>query len=214
MDQKRLKETITVLLVDDHTLVRRGFRRLIEDEEDLSVVGEAADGETGVRLSLELKPRVVLMDYSLPGIDGLLAMKRIVSARIEIAVIMLTMHGDEARVREAQKAGARGFLEKNANDLDLVTSIRRVAKGEFVFPVDPPEKASRGSGSGRELSAREIEILQFIVAGKSNREIAVHLNLSVHTVGAHRARIMKRLGIHKAAELVAYAIRNGLTRAT
>jgi DNA-binding NarL/FixJ family response regulator len=214
MDRHRLKKAITVLLVDDHTLVRRGFRRLIEDEEDLLVVGEAGDGEAGVQLSLELGPKIVLMDYSLPGINGLVATRQIVRAGIETAVIILTMNGDDARLREAREAGARGFLEKNVEDMELITTIRRVATGEMVFPVGSLEKSGRGSRSDCELSARELEILQFIVEGKSNREIAAHLNLSVNTVGAHRTRIMKTLGVHKAAELVAYAIRNGLAKAT
>jgi len=209
-----LKKRITVLLVDDHTLVRRGFRRLIEDEDDILVVGEAGDGETGVQLSRKLKPTVVLMDYSLPGINGLNAARQIVLHRPQTTVVMLTMHSDEGHLREAQKAGVRGYLQKNVKDIELVSTIRRVAGGELVFPAETNNKAGRRAKPGGELSAREREILQLIVEGKSNREIAAHLDLSVYTVGAHRARIMKTLDIHKAAQLVAYAIRNGLARVT
>lgn len=206
-----MKKKITVLLVDDHTLVRRGFRRLIEDEEDLEVVGEAGDGESGVQLSRTLKPAIVLMDYCLPGIDGLHAARQIAhNGRGETSVIMLTMHFEEARLREAQEAGVRGYLEKNVEDMALILTIRRVAKGELVFPETASGRSESTARSDGELSVREREILQLIVDGKSNREIALQLDLSVHTVGSHRARIMKTLRIHKVSELVAYAIRKGL----
>jgi DNA-binding NarL/FixJ family response regulator len=211
-----LKKKITVLLVDDHTLVRRGFRRLLEDEEDLQVVGEAADGETGVRLFRELKPRVVLMDYSLPGINGIVATKDITASstasNAQTGVIMLSMHCDASHVRKAQEAGARGYLEKNVYEMDLVTAIRRVAQGETVFPTDLGKPTARTSKPSRELSPREREVLKYIVEGKSNRDIAAHLDLSVYTVGAHRAKIMKTLGVHKSSELVAYALRNRLVK--
>lgn len=203
---------ITILLVDDHTLVRRGFRRLIEDEHDMLVVGEAEDADGGIRLSRELNPRVVLMDYSLPGTNGLSAARQIAETQPETLVVMLTMHGDEARVRQARQAGVRGYLEKNVHDMELVSTIRRVANGERVFPIEAGRKSNGIGKPDSTLSDRERQILQFIVEGKSNKQIAALLALSVHTVSAHRARIMKTLDIHKVAELVAYAIRNGLTR--
>lgn len=206
-----MKKKITVLLVEDHTLVRRGFRRLIEDEEDIHVVGEAADGDSAIRLCRELAPRIVLMDYSLPGISGLLAAREIAAAQPDTFVVMLTMHGDVSLVRQAREAGVRGYVEKNVHDMELVSTIRRVANGEYVFPVEERGGSARGKGEGA-LSDREREILQFIVQGKSNPEIAEHLALSVHTVATHRARIMKTLDIHKVAELVTYAIRNGLAK--
>jgi len=205
-----MSEPITVLLVDDHSLVRRGFRRLLEDEQDIRVVGEASDGEEAVALSRALKPRIVVMDCALPGINGLQATRKILQETPDTLVLMLTMHTEETWVRQAIDAGARGYILKNAMDLDLGSAIRRVAKGETVIDaqLSRPEnlKGERNDG----LTPREVEILQLICDGKSNKEIASHLDLSVNTVAVHRANIMDALGIHKTAELVVYAIRNGL----
>ena len=201
---------IAVLLVDDHALVRRGFRRLLEDEADIVVRGETGDGEEAVRMAKELRPNVVVMDCALPGINGLIATRRILEENKKVAVLMLSMHSEDTWVRQALEAGARGYILKNALDLELVTAIRRVAAGEVV--LDPQIdrltalKGERDSG----LTARELEVLQLIVDGKSNKEIASQLNLSTNTVAVHRANIMDALGIHKTAELVVYAIRNGL----
>ncbi len=197
---------IKILLVDDHALVRRGFRRLIEDEADLQVVGEAGDGEDAVRLAQELKPEVIVMDYALPGINGVLATRQILAAQPEIAVLILSMHSEQQYVENSLDAGARGYLMKNALDLELVETIRRLAAGESL--IDP--KLAPTDGKRRGLTTRELEVLQHIVAGRSNKEIAAVLDLSVHTVAVHRAHIMDQLGLHNAAELVAYAIRNGL----
>ena len=205
-----MADKITVLLVDDHSLVRRGFRRMLEDESDLEVVGEAGDGAEAVRLAGELRPAVVVMDCVMPGMTGLAATRRILEILPQAAVLMLSMHSEDTWVRQALDAGARGYLLKNAVDLELATAIRRVAAGETV--LDPqlsrPEalKGERNHG----LTVRELEVLQLIVDGKSNKEIARLLELSVNTVAVHRANIMDALGIHKAAELVTYAIRNGL----
>ncbi len=205
-----MSEPITVLLVDDHSLVRRGFRRLLEDERDIRVVGEASDGEEAVTLARSLKPHVVVMDCALPGINGLQATRKILHDKPETLVLMLTMHTEETWVRQAIDAGARGYILKNAMDLDLGSAIRRVAQGETVIDaqLSRPEtlKGERNDG----LTPREVEILQLICDGKSNKEIAAHLDLSVNTVAVHRANIMDALGIHKTAELVVYAIRNGL----
>lgn len=197
---------IKILLVDDHALVRRGFRRLIEDEDDLEVVGEAGDGEDAVRLAQELQPEVIVMDYALPGINGVLATRQILAAQPEIAVLILSMHSEQQYVENSLDAGARGYLMKNALDLELVETIRRLAAGESL--IDP--KLAPADGKRRGLTTRELEVLQHIVAGRSNKEIAAVLDLSVHTVAVHRAHIMDQLGLHNAAELVAYAIRNGL----
>jgi DNA-binding NarL/FixJ family response regulator len=201
---------ITVLLVDDHSLVRRGFRRIVEDEPDLAVVGEAGDGEEAVRLAQDLSPDVVIMDCALPGINGLVATRQILSLKPQTAVLMLSMHPEETWVRQALEAGARGYILKNAMDLDLATAIRRVAGGETVLDPQlspaPSLKGERDYG----LTTRELEILQLIVNGKSNKEIAAQLNLSANTVAVHRANMMDALDIHKTAELVVYAIRNGL----
>jgi DNA-binding NarL/FixJ family response regulator len=201
---------ITVLLVDDHSLVRRGFRRLLEDDPEIAVVGEAGNGEEGIRLASELKPTVIVMDCALPGVSGLAATRRILESSPEVAVLMLSMHSEDTLVRQALGAGARGYVLKSAVNLDLVAAVKRAAAGETVLDsqlsLSPGLKGERSAG----LTPRELEILQLIVEGKSNKEIAAQLDLSLNTVAVHRANIMDRLGIHKTAELVVYAIRNGL----
>ncbi|MGB6821126.1 MAG: response regulator transcription factor [Candidatus Acidiferrales bacterium] len=201
---------ITVLLVDDHALVRRGFRRMLEDEPDISVVGEASDGEEAIRLARELEPQVILMDSALPHVSGLEATRQILASRPASLILMLSMHSEDTLVRQALGAGARGYILKNAVDLELPAAVRRVVAGEVVLSPQLSRsdalKGERNSG----LTVRELQILQLIVNGKSNKEIAEQLDLSVNTVGVHRANIMDALGIHKTADLVVYAIRNGL----
>ena len=205
-----MADKITVLLVDDHALVRKGFRRILEDDASIDVVGEASEGKEAVRLALAHRPKVTVMDCALPDISGIEAARRIRAKNPDAAVLMLSMHSEDTLIRQALEAGARGYILKNAMDLDLVNAIKRVASGEMV--LDPqlakPEalKGERDFG----LTPRELEILQFIVAGMSNKEIAAKLKLSANTVSVHRANIMDALGIHKTAELVTYAIRNGL----
>jgi len=204
------KHKISVMLVDDHSLVRRGFRRMLEDESDMQVVGEANSGSQAVDLARKLKPQVIIMDCALQGESGINATRTIVSALPETAVLMLSMHSEETLVRQSLEAGARGYILKNASDLDLATAIRRVLDGNVV--LDPQVKRTetlRGERTAG-LTARELEILQLIAIGKSNKEIASDLTLSVNTVAVHRANIMNALGLHKTAELVVYAIRNGL----
>lgn len=205
-----MSKKITVLLVDDHSLVRRGFRRMLEDEPDMEVVGEAGDGEEAIRAARKLHPQVVVMDCALPGMNGLDATRRILDDSPETAVLMLSMHAENTWVRQAIDAGAKGYMLKNAMELELGGAIRKVAAGETVFdPQVEPPSALKGERNGG-LTQRELEVLQMIVDGKSNKEIATVLNLSVNTVAVHRANIMNTLGIHKTAELVVYAIRSGL----
>jgi DNA-binding NarL/FixJ family response regulator len=205
-----MPDKISVLLVDDHALVRRGFRRMLEDERDISVIGEASDGLEAVKLAQKLRPRVTVMDCALPGMSGLLATRQILENCPDIAVLMLSMHTEETWVRQALDAGARGYVLKNAVDLDLATAIRKVVAGDVV--LDPQLSRSQVLKGERDyaLTARELEILQLIVDGKSNKEIATQLGLSANTVAVHRANMMDALGLHKTAELVVYAIRNGL----
>ena len=201
---------LKVLLVDDHALVRRGFRRMLEDEPTFQVAGEASDGLEAVGLAEQLRPDVIVMDCALPQMNGIEASRRILAKLPETAILMLSMHSEDTLVKQALGAGARGYILKNAMDLDLVSAIKKVAEGQSVLD---PQIARSGALKGERdtgLTPRELEILQHIVAGKSNKEIATELNLSVNTVSVHRANIMDALGIHKTAELVVYAIRNGL----
>jgi DNA-binding NarL/FixJ family response regulator len=205
-----MPEKISVLLVDDHSLVRRGFRRMLEDEPDIAVVGEASDGLEAVNLARSLKPQVVVMDCALPEINGLQATRRILEFAPETLILMLSMHTEETWVRQAMDAGARGYVLKNALDLELGSAIRRIVSGETVLDGQIATQSNLKGERAEGLTAREVEILQLICDGKSNKEIAAQLHLSANTVAVHRANIMDALGIHKTAELVVYAIRNGL----
>jgi DNA-binding NarL/FixJ family response regulator len=200
--------TITVLLVDDHALVRRGFRRLLEDDASISVVGEASNGVEAVQLAGELAPQVVVMDSAMPGMGGLAATRAILASAPGTAVLMLSMHSEETLVRQAMEAGARGYILKNAMDLDLAAAIRRVAAGETV--LDPAIVRQPLAGERTRLTPRELQVLQLICDGLSNREIAARLDVSINTVAVHRANIMSTLGVHKTAELVVYALQHGL----
>jgi DNA-binding NarL/FixJ family response regulator len=201
---------ISVLLVDDHSLVRRGFRRILEDEPDIEVTGEAGDGAEAVRLAKELQPNVVVMDCAMPNMNGLQATRKILEQQPQTLVLMLSMHPEETLVRQALDAGARGYVLKNAVDLELGAAIRRVAAGETVLDSQLSRPTTLKGDRDEHLTPRELEILQMIVEGKSNKEIATVLELSANTIAVHRANIMDALGIHKTAELVVYAIRNGL----
>ncbi len=200
---------ITVLLVDDHSLVRRGFRRMLEDESDIDVVGEASDGNQAVDMAAQLQPAVVVMDFALPSMNGAVATRMILKNNPLTRILVLSMHAEASYVRTCVEAGAHGYLLKNAMDLELVDAVRRIAAGERV--LDPRLGGWPVPDSGAEtLSTRELEVLQLIVHGKSNKEIAAVLGLSVNTVSVHRANIMQTLGMHNTAELVVHAIRAGL----
>ena len=205
-----MAEKISVLLVDDHSLVRMGFRRLLEDEADISVAGEAANGEDAVKLARSLQPHVIVMDCALPGMSGLQATRKILEFSPSTQILMLSMHTEETLVRQALDAGARGYILKNANDLELGAAVRKVAAGEIVIDPQLTKSAPLKGERANSLTERELEVLQLICAGKSNKEIATELKLSANTVAVHRANIMDALGIHKTAELVVYAIRSGL----
>ena len=182
---------------------------MLEDESGIRVVGEASDGHEAVEAMGALKPQVVVMDFSLPSMNGAVATRRIRESHPATEVLILSMHAELNYVRTCLEAGARGYLLKNALDLELVSAVRKVAAGEQVLDqrlgklADPPDAAPK-------LSTRELEVLQLIVHGKSNKEIAIVLKLSVNTVSVHRANIMQTLRIHNTAELVVYAIRSGL----
>ena len=203
-----MSEKITVLLADDHHLVRRGFRRLLEDDSRIDVVGEAADGDEAIKLAAELHPRVVVMDAAMPGTSGMAATRAIRASAPDIAVLMLSMHSEGTVVQQAIDAGASGYILKNVVDLDLAAAIVRVAAGETV--IDQTLVKPALAGERKRLTPRELEVLQLICDGLSNKDIAVRLKLSANTVAVHRANIMATLGVHKTAELVVYALQHGL----
>jgi DNA-binding NarL/FixJ family response regulator len=211
-DNKSIKKParISVVLVDDHNLVRLGFRRILEDEPDLEVVAEASNGDDAVTLARKLRPDVIVMDCALPGTSGLAATKTILREFPEQLILMLSMHAEDTLVRQAIDAGARGYVLKNAEDIGLGSAIRRVAAGEIVLSPGVSRLPTLKGDRDSKLTTRELEVLQLIADGHSNKAIADQLNLSVNTIAVHRANIMDALGIHKTAELIVYAIRNGL----
>jgi DNA-binding NarL/FixJ family response regulator len=205
-----MNEEITVLLADDHGLVRRGFRRILEDDEGMKVVGEAANGVEAIRMAHELKPKVVVMDLSMPELDGVQATKEIVKHLPGTEVLILSMHADDNYVRNALDAGAKGYLLKSSIDVDLVGAIRAVAEGKRFMGNGLRYAAREQDDELSKLTAREKQVLQLIAQGRSNKEIASLLELSVNTVSVHRANLMEKMNIHRTAELVLFAIRKGL----
>ncbi|MCX7605573.1 MAG: response regulator transcription factor [Bryobacteraceae bacterium] len=209
------RTTIRILLADDHSMVRQGFRRILEAQQDFEIVGEASDGREAVALAEQLRPDVVVMDVAMPGLNGIEATRRIVENSPRTKVLALSMHRDGVYVREILRAGARGYLLKDAFDADLIAAVRAVARGEGYIA---PAVADSVLADYRQhvtdpidlLTAREREILQLIAEGRTNKEIASMLKLSVYTVDAHRGRIMEKLNLHSAGELVRFAIRKGL----
>ncbi len=206
-----MSEPIRVLLADDHALVRKGFRRMLEDDPEIEVVGEAADGAEAVTLAEQLQPRVIVMDMAMPGLNGMQACMEILRLLPKTNILILSMYSEENYVRNALNAGARGYILKNALDIDLAAAIKKLAAGQKVVgpgllssPYEPQD--------GDPLTPREKQILQLIAEGKPNKEIAALLDLSVNTVSVHRANIMDKLNIHRTAELVLYAVRMGLVR--
>lgn len=208
-----MSRTITVLLVDDHHLVRSGFRKLLEDDAALSVVGEAGNGAEAIKLAEELKPDVVVMDMAMPELDGVQAILEIRRRQPKVEVLVLSMYGEDSYVRNAFQAGARGYLLKSALDMDLAAAVKAVAGGKQYCGqgVKPPKRDSTDLDDPMErLTQRERQVLQLIAQAHSNKEIANILNLSVNTVNVHRTNLMATLNLHSTAELVLFAVRKGL----
>jgi DNA-binding NarL/FixJ family response regulator len=201
---------ISVLLVDDHSLVRHGFRRMLEDSPDIQVVGEASDGHDAVEIAGKLHPDVVVMDFALPSMNGAVATRNILKVSPGTRVLIVSMHSESVYVQTCMNAGARGYLLKNAMELELVDAVKHIADGEKFLDSRLGLDIRSQAAEAPSLTTRELEVLQLIVHGKSNKDIAVVLGVSSNTVGVHRANIMQTLGIHNTAELVVYAIRNGL----
>jgi two-component system response regulator NreC len=210
-----------ILIVDDHTIVRQGLRALLEVKPDLEIVGEAADGHEAIRKALALRPDVVILDISMPGLDGLETATRLVRRIPALRIIVLTMHDGEDYAYSLLKAGARGFLLKESASSELVRAIRVVLDdGVYLDPTistkvvseylkRPHPQAREGSQDG--LTPREVQILRLITEAHTNKEIADLLVISVKTVEAHRTRIMEKLQIHNVAGLTRYALRRGIT---
>jgi DNA-binding NarL/FixJ family response regulator len=203
---------IRVLLADDHSLVRKGFRRLLEDEPGIVVVGEASNGSEAVELARTLRPDVIVMDMSMPELNGTQATIEILKFLPAAGIVILSMYSEANYVRNALKAGARGYLLKNASEVDLAAAVRNVARGHKVIDPKIKEPLELPEESVPVLTPRERQVLQLIAEAKTTREIATLLDLSVNTVAVHRANIMERLGLHKTAELVLYAVRTGIAQ--
>jgi DNA-binding NarL/FixJ family response regulator len=206
---------IRILLADDHAVVRQGFKMILDAQTDMEIVGEAANGREAVELAEKLRPDVVVMDVAMPELNGIEATRRVVAALPHARVIALSMHKDSVYVREILRAGARGYLLKDSGAEDLVRAVRAVAGGESYLS---PAVSNAVLDDYRRhvtdpidlLTSREREVLQMLAEGKTNKEIAVVLNLSVYTVDAHRGRIMEKLNMHSINELVRFAVRKGL----
>lgn len=212
--------SIFILLADDHAIVRDGLKTLLEAQSDLRVAGQAGNGHEAVAAAAQLKPDVVVMDISMPDMNGVEAARRICAARPATRVIMLSMHGNAEHVYRALEAGATGYLLKESAGAELVAAIRAVHAGRRYLTERVNELViagylgERGAGSPLEsLSKRERDILQHIVDGRSNRETAELLHISVKTVETYRSRMLQKLGIRNVADLVKFAISHGLTQA-
>ena len=203
-------DEITVLLVDDHSLVRRGFRKILEDDPYIKVVGEASNGVEAIEMTQKLRPKVVVMDLAMPELDGVQATKEITKSAPGSFVLVLSMHADDNYIRNALDAGARGYLLKNAIDVDLVGAVKAVSEGRRYLGSGLEYPSEEVDDELEKLTGREKQVLQLIAQGKSNKEIAALLDLSVNTVSVHRANLMEKMNIHRTAELVLFAIRKGL----
>ena len=212
---------IRVILVDDHTVVRQGFRRILEENESLEVIAEGGSADDAIRLAVEQNPDVAIVDLAMPGgLSGIEATRRITEKAPRVRVIILSMHNDEASLTEAFEAGAKGYLLKDCTDSELVQAVFAVHEGKsFLSPGLTATVLSgylenansrRDQDPLRSLTDREREILCLVAVGKTSKEISHLLNLSQNTVETHRARCMTKLGVHNTAELVLYAIRKGL----
>jgi DNA-binding NarL/FixJ family response regulator len=209
-----------ILLAEDHAVMRTGLRLVLERQPDFRVVGEASDGREAVALAQQHKPDVILMDIGMPNLNGIDAARQITTALPQTAVVILSMHSDEAYVLRALKAGARGYLLKESAESDLIAAIRAVHNGKAFF--SPAVSRMLVEDYVRQLQDREIEdsyelltmrereVLQLIAEGKSNKEIAAMLNLSLYTVESHRGNLMEKLNLHTVPELILYAVRKGV----
>ena len=213
-------KTIRIVLADDHQLFRRGLRVLLEQQPDLSVVAEAKDGREAVAAVETLKPHVLVMDIGMQNLNGIEAARQLTESQAGVAIVILSMHSDESYVLRALKAGAKAYLLKDSAEADLIRAIHAVADGKSFFSpavskvlLDDYMRKLQRSGAEDAydlLTPREREILQLVVEGKSNKEVANMLNLSVYTVETHRSNIMEKLNLKGVPELILYAVRKGI----
>jgi DNA-binding NarL/FixJ family response regulator len=211
---------IRILLADDHTVVRDGLRALVEKQPDMSVIGEAADGRDTIRLAEEQSPDVVIMDIAMPNMNGIEATRRIIASKPQTAVLILSMHQDESYVLRSLKAGARGYLLKDSVRSDVIEAIRAVVQGRSFLTRKVSrilqedyvrEMERRGVEDSYDLlTDREREVLQLVAEGRTNKEVASMLNISLTTVETHRTHILQKLNLHSIPELILYAVRKGI----
>lgn len=210
-----MNRTIRVLLADDHAVVRQGFKLILSSQSGIEVVGEAGNGREAVELAAKHRPDVAVIDVSMPELNGIEATRRILEECPHTKVLALSMHKDSVYVREILRAGARGYILKDAIDTEFVQAIRAIARGEgYLSPAVSgavlDDYRKNVSDPIDMLTTREREVLQMIAEGKTNKEIANVLKLSVYTVDAHRGRIMEKLNTHSVTDLVRFAVRKGI----
>ncbi len=213
-------KTIRILLADDHTVVRKGLRLLLESQPGFEVIADAADGRAAVSLAAEHTPDVVVMDVAMPGLNGIEAARQISARLPQTAVVFLSMHSDESYVLKALKAGARAYLLKDSAEHDLIAAVIAVSEGKAFFSPAISKmlvedymrqmQERQVEDSYDLLTTREREVLQLLAEGRNNKEIAGVLNLSLYTVETHRGNILQKLNLHSGAELILYAIRKGV----
>jgi len=201
---------ISVLLVDDHGLVRKGFRRILEDDPEIRVVGEASNGQDAIRLARQLRPHVIVMDMAMPGLDGVQATREILKHAPDSAILILSMYSEENYVRNALDAGARGYILKEALDVDLCGAVKALAAGKPAIGPGVLAASRAPDPLYDSLTPREKQILELAAQGKSNKAIAELLHLSENTVSVHRSNLMAALGIHRTTELIVWAVKKGL----
>ena len=211
---------IRIILADDHAVMRRGLRLVLEQQEEFEVLGEANDGREAVSLAESLKPDVAVLDITMPNLNGIEAARQISAKQLGVAIVVLSMHADEGYVLRALKAGARGYLLKESPEADFIHAIRSVSEGKSFFSPTVSRMLVEDyvrqlqdkdiEDSYELLTAREREILQLVAEGKSNKDVANMLNLSLYTVETHRSNILEKLNLHNVPELILYAVRKGV----
>lgn len=217
---RRNTPVIRIVLADDHTIVRKGLRLLLESQSEFKVIGDAANGREAVAMAEENKPDVMVMDVAMPILNGIEAARQICARQPTIAIVFLSMHSDEGYVLKALKVGARAYLLKDSAEYDLINAVKAVSEGKAFFsPAISKMLAEdyvrqiaehRVDDTYDLLTTREREVLQLLAEGRSNKEVANILQLSLHTVETHRSNILQKLNLHTGAELILYAIRKGV----